>query len=94
MVVVSSNPAFSHDPNAFESQGVSIADLDFVVVKSGYHFELNFDGLAVPILVASPGLAFYTPGGMPRTLGRVWPDHQVGDDWLIPPRVFDRKARA
>ncbi|MEM7123130.1 MAG: M81 family metallopeptidase [Pseudomonadota bacterium] len=93
-IVISSSPAFSHDPNAFESQGVSIAGLDFVVVKSGYHFELNFNGLAVPILVASPGLAFYTPGGMPRKLGRVWPDHDVDDDWLIPPRVFDRKVRA
>lgn len=91
-VVISSKPAFSHDPNAFESQGIRISDLDFVVVKSGYHFELNFNGLAVPLLVASPGLAFYAPGALPRTLGRIWPDHDVDEDWFIPPVVFDRRC--
>ncbi|MDJ0951817.1 MAG: M81 family metallopeptidase [Alphaproteobacteria bacterium] len=93
-IVVTSKPAFSHDPNAFESQGIRVSELDFVVVKSGYHFELNFKGLAIPILVASPGLAFYEPGLLPRTLGRVWPDHKVADDWLIPPVVFARRRVA
>ncbi len=93
-IVISSKPAFSHDPNAFESQGVQISGLDFVVVKSGYHFELNFNGLAVPLLTATPGLAFYTPGGLPRKRSRFWPDHDVAEDWLIPPRVFDRKGSA
>ena len=93
-IVISSNPAFSHDPNAFESQGVAIEGLDFIVVKSGYHFELNFESIAVPLLIASPGLSFYTPGGMPRHLSRIWPDHDVDGTWSIPPRVFDRRAQS
>ena len=54
-------------------------------MKSGYHFELNFEGLAIPLLTATPGLAFYTPGGLPRKLSRVWPDHDVDEDWLTRP---------
>lgn len=92
-IVVTSKPAFTHDPNAFESQGVSIAELDFVVVKSGYHFELNFNGMATAVLVATPGLAFFTRNAMPRRLSRVWPDHDVSADWLVPPLTFARRGK-
>lgn len=92
-VVATSRPAFSHDPNAFESQGVTVAELDLVVVKSGYHYALNFDGIAMPLPVASPGLAFYAPGALPRSKGPVWPDHDVTPDPIIPPAVFDHSGR-
>jgi len=92
-VVISSKPAFSHDPNAFESLGLRISELDFIVVKSGYHFEINFSGLAVPMLVKSPGLAFYMPGDMPRNFSRIWPDHDVDDDPFMPIMTFDRRAQ-
>lgn len=90
-ILINSKPAFTHDPNAFESQGIEIQPLDLVVVKSGYHFELNFEGIATPVLVASPGLSLYTAGGMKRVLCEVWPDHDVSDRWLIPPITFDHR---
>ena len=53
-LLVSSKPGFTHDPEAFESNGIPLTAQDFIVVKSGYHFELNFKGLATPILVRTP----------------------------------------
>lgn len=87
-VLLNAKPGFTHDPNAFESQGVKVADQDFVVVKSGYHFTMNFKGLGQPMFVATPGVSYYTPGGTPRTIGRVWPEHDVTDDAVTLPRVF------
>ena len=87
-VVVTSKAAYSHDPNVFESQGVIVSDQDFVVVKSGYHFKLNFAGLGETLLVASPGVSYYTPGGMPRNRGLFWPEHDVSDNPVIKPQRF------
>lgn len=87
-VLLHSKPGFTHDPNAFESQNISVAEQDFVVVKSGYHFTMNFEGLGTPLFVATPGVSYYTPGGMPRDLGKFWPEHDVSDDPIIAPEVF------
>ncbi len=87
-VLLHSKPGFTHDPNAFESQGVRVAEQDFVVVKSGYHFTMNFRGLANPLFVATPGISYYTPGGMPRHVGRVWPEHDVSENPFIAPKIF------
>lgn len=89
-VLLHTKPGFTHDPNAFESQGIQIADLDFVLVKSGYHFTMNFEGLGQPMFVATPGVSYYTPGGMPRSIGKVWPEHDVSEDAILPPEVFRR----
>ena len=87
-VLLNAKPGFTHDPNAFESQGVCVADQDFVLVKSGYHFTMNFAGLGQPMFVATPGVSYYTPGGTPRSIGRIWPEHDVTDDPIIPPETF------
>ena len=87
-LILTSKPAYSHDPNVFESQGVSVAAQDFVVVKSGYHFTLNFRELGETRLVASPGVSHYVPGGMPRKHGLFWPEHDVSEDPIIRPQTF------
>ncbi len=87
-LLLHSKPGFTHDPNAFESQGIVVAEQDFIVVKSGYHFTMNFEGLGTPLFVATPGVSYYTPGGMPRNFGKFWPEHDVSDDPIISPEIY------
>jgi microcystin degradation protein MlrC len=89
-VVVSSKPAFSHDPAAFTSQGVDLDALDFIVVKSGYHFKLNFAGRATPLLVRTPGVGYYTKGANAHRNARFWPEHAIAGPKLST-RVFGPK---
>ena len=93
-VLATTRPGFTHDPNAFESQGIAIARQDFVVVKSGYHFRLNFEGLATPLMVRTPGIGSYTPGLFAWRRGRFWPEHEVAAAPLIGPLVVDRQRIA
>lgn len=78
-VVITTKPAFSHDPAVFASQGVDIDAQDFIVVKSGYHFKLNFAGRAIPLLVRSPGIGYYTKGSLVYRNARFWPEHDIAD---------------
>lgn len=76
-ILLTSKPGFTHDPAAFASQGIDVADQDFVVVKSGYHFKLNFAGIGTPLSVATPGIGYYTPGLLHRKNARFWPEHDI-----------------
>lgn len=76
-IILTSKPGFTHDPAAFESQGIDVASQDFVVVKSGYHFKLNFAGIGTPLGVATPGIGYYTPGLLHWKSARFWPEHEV-----------------
>lgn len=76
-VILTTKPAFSHDPAVFTSQGVDIAAQDFLVVKSGYHFKLNFGERATPLLVRSPGIGYYTKGSLKYANARFWPEHDI-----------------
>lgn len=87
-LILHSKPGFTHDPHAFESQGIVLAEQDFLVVKSGYHFTMNFESLGSPLFVATPGVSYYVPGGMRRKLGKFWPEHDVSNDPIISPKVF------
>ena len=93
-LLVTSKPGFTHDPEAFESNGISLVAQDFIVVKSGYHFELNFKDLATPLLVRSPGIGYYTKGLTTWKRGRFWPEHDVGEAPFIGPQTFHRRFRA
>lgn len=87
-ILVTSKPGFTHDPEAFEAMGVMIADQDIVVVKSGYHFALNFAGLATPLMVRTPGIGYYTRGLHAWSHGRFWPEHD-GVEPVLGPLVFE-----
>jgi microcystin degradation protein MlrC len=91
-VILTTKPAFSHDPAVFTSQGLDIASLDFLVVKSGYHFKLNFGDQATPLLVRSPGIGYYTKGSLKYTNARFWPEHDIGEP-LVSVRAY-RNGRA
>jgi microcystin degradation protein MlrC len=89
-VLVTSKPGFTHDPAAFESNGILIDDHDCIVVKSGYHFMLNFAGLATPLMLRTPGIGYYAKGLFPWTKGRFWPEHDVGPTPVGNPVMFRR----
>lgn len=76
LVLLTSRPAFSHDPAIFTSQGIELSDLDFIVVKSGYHFKLNFAAIAEPLLVRTPGIGYYEKGFFTYQRARFWPEQE------------------
>nr|WP_246248949.1 M81 family metallopeptidase [Chelativorans alearense] len=76
-VLLTSKPGFTHDPAAFTSQGIELAAQDFVVVKSGYHFKLNFGEIATPLNVASPGIGYYMRGQLSWKRACFWPEHEI-----------------
>ncbi|TGS14423.1 M81 family peptidase [Mesorhizobium sp. M2E.F.Ca.ET.209.01.1.1] len=76
-VMLTSKPGFTHDPAAFASQGIDVASQDFVVVKSGYHYKLNFAGIGTPLGVATPGIGYYTPGLLQWRRARFWPEQAI-----------------
>lgn len=78
-IMLTSKPGFTHDPAAFASQGIDAAAQDFVVVKSGYHFKLNFAGIGTPLSVATPGIGFYSRGLLHRRNARFWPEHEISE---------------
>lgn len=76
-VLLTTKPADTIDPAAFTSQNVVIEDLDFIVVKSGFHFVLNFAGLATPALVNTPGVGYYRKNQFEFRKARFWPEHDI-----------------
>ena len=91
VVVLTAKAAFSHDPAVFTSQGIELASRDFFVVKSGYHFKLNFGATATPLLVHTPGVGYYTKGSLTYRKARFWPEHDTGDP-VVNARIFERFA--
>ncbi|TIO30967.1 MAG: M81 family metallopeptidase [Mesorhizobium sp.] len=91
LIVLTAKAAFSHDPAVFTSQGIELASRDFFVVKSGYHFKLNFGAAATPLLVRTPGVGYYTKGSLSYRRARFWPEHDNGDP-AVHVRIFDRAS--
>lgn len=89
-LLLTSLPGFTQDPNAFESQGIEVAAQDFLVIKSGYHFKISFQGIATPLIAETPGLSRYRPGFFTWSRGRVYPAHPVGFG-NARAAVFDRR---
>jgi len=57
-------------PGSYSSQGIDIAELDFLVVKSGMHFKYIFRDIATPMCVDTPGMTVYRPEQFPFERGR------------------------
>jgi microcystin degradation protein MlrC len=93
-VLLMREPGLTQDPNAFESQGIRVADHDLLIAKSFYHFKLSFEGLATPIQADTPGLSSFRPFEQPYSVARpFWPLDEVV---LEQPRamLFDHADRA
>lgn len=78
-VLLTSEPGLTHTPSAFTSQGIDLAEQDFVVAKSSSHFHANFAGMATTLEVATPGLSRFTRGFFPWSNSRFWPEQDIGD---------------
>jgi len=91
-VLVTTKPGFTHDPDAFEYNGIKLVHQDFVVVKSGYHFTLNFAEIASPLFLRTPGIGYYTPGLQTWKRGRFWPEHDVGASPVIGPETIRSRS--
>lgn len=76
-VLLMSEPGLTHSPAAFTSQGVDLRVQDFVVSKSGQHFRANFDGIATPLVVETPGLSFPARGFFQWTNPHFWPEENL-----------------
>ena len=92
-VLATSRPGFTQDPNAFESNGVNPRDFDIIVTKSGTHFKISFADIGSCIVVDTPGMTNYRPGGLPYRHRRpVYPE----DDIVAPDlsaRLFGQGAK-
>ncbi len=64
-VLLTSRAGLIQDPEAYESHGIALADLDLLVAKSANHYKLSFAGLATPVTVDSPGLSRFAPQDLP-----------------------------
>lgn len=87
-VLLTTRPAFSHDPGTFISQNIVLAEQDFLIVKSGYHFKLNFADKATPVLMRSPGVGYYTKGFMDYKKSVFWPENEIVAPFTAP-RIYD-----
>ncbi len=65
IVVALSRPARTHDVMFYQSQGLSIASFDCVVVKSGNHFQPSYGAIATTVKADTPGVSKFDPGHMP-----------------------------
>jgi microcystin degradation protein MlrC len=66
------------DRAAFSSQAIRPDDYDLIVVKSGDHFQLSFDGVATPLKALTRGVGAYAPGAFAfRRRGPTYPEDQV-----------------
>ena len=73
-LLLTSRAGLVQDPEAYESHGIYLADLDLLVAKSGNHFKLSFAGLATTVTVDSPGLSRFAPEALPFRKARpFWP---------------------
>jgi len=90
-VLVTTAAGMTQDPAAFTSQGIDIAAHDFVVAKSGNHFKISFAGVAVPLVVDTPGMSTHDFHFFPYTQTRFWPVHDLQLD-AVPVTFFGADA--
>lgn len=70
------------DPEYFRAMGLEPAEHTVVVVRSGYHFTLNFASIGECVTVDTPGLSSYRVAEMPFTVAR--PFYPVDDIAFTP----------
>jgi microcystin degradation protein MlrC len=74
------------DPGYFRAMGLEPSEHAIVVVRSGYHFTLNFAAIGECVTVDTPGLSSYRVAEMPFTVAR--PFYPVDDLAFTPKAVI------
>jgi microcystin degradation protein MlrC len=77
------------DPGYFRAMGLDPGAMDVVVVRSGYHFTLNFAATGECITVDTPGMTGYRVAELPfKVAGPFYPLHP---DVVFTPQVQVRR---
>lgn len=77
------------DPGYLRAMGLDPGAMDVVVVRSGYHFTLNFAGTGECITVDTPGMTGYRVAELPFKMAR--PFYPLHSDVVFTPRVQVRR---
>ena len=81
-VAVTEFPYSYLDPGYFRAMGIEPAEQRVVVVRSGYHFTLNFAAIGECITVDTPGMSSYRVAELPFTVAR--PFYPLDEVELVP----------
>ena len=80
------------DPGYFRAMGLAPEEAEVVVVRSGYHFSLNFAALGECVTVDTPGMTAYRVSELPFTVAR--PFYPLDPDVPFTPSVRVRRRVA
>ena len=89
-VALTADPYSYLDPGYFRAMGLEPADQRVIVVRSGYHFTLNFASIGECITVDTPGMSAYRVADLPFTVAR--PFHPLDAIELAPSVRVKRRA--
>ncbi len=70
VVALTVRPLSFLDPNYYRALGIKLEEMDVAVVRSGYHFTLNFAATGECITVDTPGMTSYRVHELPFTAAR------------------------
>ncbi|MDQ2151731.1 M81 family metallopeptidase [Alcaligenaceae bacterium C4P045] len=65
IAVITQDAVMSQDPGCYLDAGVPLDNADIIVVKSGYHFKLAFQGYGPCVIAETPGLTGFAPDTLP-----------------------------
>ncbi|KUM23419.1 hypothetical protein AU467_33510 [Mesorhizobium loti] len=93
-IVVTSDSPMLQDRAAYESFGIDVSSLDFLVVKSAAHFKLNFRDVGTSVVVGTKGLSTWDLRALPYrkakfTLPKELTTTPVAD---LPLHISERRA--
>jgi microcystin degradation protein MlrC len=69
-VVLTDQPYSYLDPGYFRAMGVDPARMGIVIIRSGYHFTLNYATIGECVTVDTPGMTSYRVAELPFTKAR------------------------
>jgi microcystin degradation protein MlrC len=70
VIALTERPLTYLDPRIYEAVGISLADRNVVVVRSGYHFSLNYADVGECVTCDTIGMTAYRPAEQPFTVAR------------------------
>ena len=90
MVVLTARPLSFLDPNYYRALGIALEEMAAVVVRSGYHFTLNYAASGECVTVDTPGMTSYRVRELPFTVAR--PFHPLDPVAYTPSVTLRRRA--
>ena len=89
-VALTARPLSFLDPNYYRALGIPLEEMAVVVVRSGYHFTLNYAASGECVTVDTPGMTSYRVRELPFTVAR--PFHPLDPVAYSPSVVLRRRT--